>query len=271
LAAAWNVHTAVPTRGRGPPRGYQPPRGDAVALKRLQDTPAQLVQLLAAPGSDLEAGGFARSRSGLSAPDMQYAVVAAPVPPPLGEAGPPQRMVWTLEVRSQGRVALRSADPAATPVIDPGYLTDSADLEPLVAGIRQAREIAGQEPLAARVAAEHAPGDRVHDDEQLRTWLRGSVTTIFHPAGSCVVGGNDQTVCDPELRVRGVHGLRVVDASVMPVLPRGNTNAPTIALAERAADLILGNAPLAPVASLASTAAPAPVTLTASPGLADSR
>ena len=86
----------------------------------------------------------------------------------------------------------------------------------------------------------------MRDDDRLRAWVRGNVTTIFHPTGSCAMGGSDTAVCDPELRVRGVDGLRVVDASVMPAVPRGNTNAPTIAVAERAADLIRGGTPLAP-------------------------
>ncbi len=197
----------------------------------------------------LEAGGFARSREGLPAPDLQLAVAGAP--PPLPELGPPtQRMasmiVWALGVTSRGRVALRSADPLAKPLIDPAYLADEADLDVLVAGVRLAREIAARQPLAGLLAGEHAPGEQVRDDQQLRAWIRGNVTTIFHPTSSCAMGGSDQAVCDAELRVRGVDGLRVVDASVMPATPRGNTNAPTIAVAERAADLIRGTTPLAP-------------------------
>jgi len=110
--------------------------------------------------------------------------------------------------------------------------------------LRQARELAGRQPLAGLTAGELAPGKRLSDDRQLEAWVRGNVTTIFHPTSSCAMGGPDGAVCDPELRVRGVEGLRVVDASVMPVIPRGNTNAPTIA--ERAADLIRGATPLVP-------------------------
>jgi choline dehydrogenase len=86
----------------------------------------------------------------------------------------------------------------------------------------------------------------VNDDEQLRNWIRATSGTMFHPTGTCAMGGDANTVCDSELRVRAVAGLRVVDASVMPVTPRGNTNAPTIAIAERAADLIRGNTKLPP-------------------------
>jgi choline dehydrogenase len=95
------------------------------------------------------------------------------------------------------------------------------------------REIVGCEPLAGITAGERAPGDVA-----LPEWIRANVATAFHPACSCAMGGSDEAVCDPDLRVRGVDGLSVVDASVMPKLPRGNTNAPTIAIAERAADLI---------------------------------
>ena len=110
----------------------------------------------------------------------------------------------------------------------------------LVAGVRLAREIAATGPLAALTAGELAPGAGIDDDEQLRAWIRAGSGSMFHPAASCAMGGEAHTVCDPDLRVRGVAGLRVVDASAMPVIPRGNTNAPTIALAERAADLIRG-------------------------------
>ena len=195
----------------------------------------------------MEAGGFARSRDGLAAPDLQVGVAGGP--PPLPELADPawraaSMIVVAVDPRSRGRVALRSADPRARAAIDPAYLADEADLDVLVAGVRQAREIAARQPLAGLVAKEDAPGEDVRDDERLRAWVRGNVTTIFHPTGSCAMGGSDAAVCDPELRVRGVDGLRVVDASVMPAVPRGNTNAPTIAIAEWAADLIKGKKPL---------------------------
>jgi choline dehydrogenase len=164
-------------------------------------------------------------------------------------------IVVAVDVRSRGRISLRSADPRAKAAIDPAYLADEADLDVLVAGVRQAREIAARQPLAGLVAGEDAPGARLSDDERLRAWVRGNVTTIFHPTGGCAMGGPDGAVCDPELRVRGVDGLRVVDASVMPAVPRGNTNAPTIAIAERAADLIRGDTLLAPADLAAEPAA----------------
>jgi len=195
-----------------------------------------------------EAGGFARTRDGLPAPDLQLGVAPGP-DPVLGE--PPLRVASVLVVavapRSRGRVALRSADPAAKPLIDPGYLAVEADLDVLVAGVRLAREIAAGKELAGLTAGEHAPGEQVEDDQRLREWVRHNLGTSFHPTSSCAMGGGATAVCDPELRVRGVDGLRVVDASVLPAVPRGNTNAPTVAVAERAADLIRGNTPLPPV------------------------
>jgi choline dehydrogenase len=130
------------------------------------------------------------------------------------------------------------SDGTTRPVIDPGYLTEPDDLAILVAGVRQARAIAGVGPLGELTDGEHAPGEAIRDDDEIAAWIRANLITAFHPAGTCAMGGRHETPCDPQLRVRGVDGLRVADASVMPVLPRGNTNAPTIAIGERAADLI---------------------------------
>jgi choline dehydrogenase len=113
----------------------------------------------------------------------------------------------------------------------------------LVAGVRMAREIAAHEPLASITDGELMPGEEVDDDDRVRDWVRATAGTMFHPTGTCAMGGDGEAVCDPELRMRGVAGLRVVDASVMPATPRGNTNAPVIAVAERAADLIRGDTP----------------------------
>lgn len=197
----------------------------------------------------METGGFARTRDGLPAPDLQYAVIAMPPPFP-GPIEPGRRAVSVtvaaVEVASRGRVALRSADPRDRPAIDPAYLSAEADLDVLVAGVRQAREIAACEPLAGHTDGEYAPGEKTTDDEALREWVRRNVWTNFHPTSTCAMGGAADTVCDTRLRVRGVERLRVVDASVLPAVPRGNTNAPVIAVAERAADLIRGNTPLKP-------------------------
>jgi choline dehydrogenase len=190
--------------------------------------------------SGAETGGFDRTRDDLPAPDLQYGAIAGPAP------GADRRSVSilliALDIASRGRIDLRSADPAVRPAIHPAYFAERSDLDILVEGVRRAREIAATPPLADVITAEHAPGEHVRDDE-LRAWIRATVGTASHPASSCAMGGDEDAVCDPELRVRGVDRLRVVDASVMPVLPRGNINAPTIAIAERAADLIRGRAP----------------------------
>ena len=197
--------------------------------------------------SGAEAGGFAMSRPGLVAPDLQFGMHPGPVAEQ-DMAAPGRRAVTTIVFAiapvSRGQVRLRSADPLARPLIDPGYLSVDADLDVLVAGVRQAREIAARPPLADLLAGEAVPGERV-EGAGLMSWIRRNLTTAFHPTSTCAMGGAGDAVCDPELRVRGVEGLRVVDASVMPAVPRGNTNAPTIAIAERAADLIRGNTPLA--------------------------
>jgi choline dehydrogenase len=196
----------------------------------------------------VEAGAFARSHPGLAAPDLQYGVAAGP--PPMPGADPAERLVTVpviaLSCASRGRVSLRSADPLAKPAIDPAFLSVDADLDVLVAGVHLAREIAAHPPFDALVAGEEAPRSGT-DGERLRAWVRANVGSIFHPTGTCAMGGGEAP-CDAELRVRGVVGLRVVDASVMPATPRGNTNAPTIAVAERAADLVRGTAPLPPAA-----------------------
>jgi choline dehydrogenase len=201
-----------------------------------------------------EAGGFTRSRPSLAAPDLQWHALPTPYQRQ-GLADPRIRalslLVTLVSVGSRGQIRLRSADPRHKPLIDPGYLTDPADIDPLVEGLRMAREIAAAGPLAKIAKAELAPGPGAGSDAELRDFIRHDLGTLYHPVGTCAMGGDSRlaasritSVVDPELRVRGVERLRVADASVMPAVPRGNTNAPTIAIAERAADLITGRAPL---------------------------
>ena len=203
-----------------------------------------------------EAGGFARSDPRLPVPDLQWHVL----PVAFREQGltdPASRamtvIVTLVDVASRGRLKLASSDPRYRPLIDPGYLSDVRDLNALAAGVRTARDYGTAAPLTKICAAELAPGDGVHTDHEMRDYIRAALVTLYHPAGTCAMGGDVaksasgyDSVVDPLLRVRGVDGLRVVDASVMPTLPRGNTNAPVIAIAERAADLIGGRAPLVP-------------------------
>jgi len=203
-----------------------------------------------------EAGGFSRTRPSLPAPDLQWH--ALPTPYQREGLGDPQTralslLITLVDVGSRGQVWLRSADPRHKPAIDPAYLSDGTDIEPLVEGLRMAREFAAAGPLGKLCKDELAPGPDVRTDAQVREFIRRDLGTLFHPVGTCAMGGDSPlvasklaSVVDPELRVRGVERLRVVDASVMPAVPRGNTNAPTIAIAERAADLIIGRAPLEP-------------------------
>jgi choline dehydrogenase len=203
-----------------------------------------------------EAGGFSRTRPSLPAPDLQWH--ALPTPYQRAGLGDPRQRAFSLliglvEVGSRGQLWLRTADPRHKPAIDPAYLSDPSDIEPLAVGVRIAREFAAAGPLGKACRDELAPGPDVRTDAQVREFIRSDLSTLYHPVGTCAMGGDSRlaasklaSVVDPELRVRGVERLRVVDASVMPVVPRGNTNAPTIAIAERAADLIIGRAPLEP-------------------------
>ncbi|HXW46740.1 MAG TPA: GMC family oxidoreductase N-terminal domain-containing protein [Streptosporangiaceae bacterium] len=213
-----------------------------------------------------EAGGFVRTDPALPAPDIQWHVLPVPFVNG-GLADPASRalsvLVTLVSVSSRGRIRLRSADPRHKPAIDPSYLSDSSDIDPLVRGVTMAREFAAAKPLARIARPELAPGPALRTDAEVREWIRGDLGTLYHPVGTCAMGGDGRvaasklnSVVDTALRVRGVEGLRVVDASVMPTVPRGNTNAPTIAIAERAADLIQGRAPLAAVdpADMALTA-----------------
>lgn len=194
-------------------------------------------------GSNIgQAGAFVRSRPGLAAPDLQ--LVFAPV---LLDGIRDERVVEPtehgysigailLQPGSRGRITLQSADPLVAPRIDPGYLTDPADLATLLRGVRLALQIGGTAPLAGAAKAPHPLAD-AQDDQLLRA-VKAGVDTMFHPVGTCRMGADELAVVDATLAVHGVEGLRVADASVMPTITRGNTHAPVTAIAERAADLI---------------------------------
>ena len=200
-----------------------------------------------------EAGGFTRSSSVEPAPNLQWHVLPAEYRDE-GLADASRRamtlMVALVDVASRGRIKLRSSDPRHRPAIDPGYLSDAEgkDAATLLHGVKLARELATAKSMSGICKGEIAPGPHARADADLTQYIQNAVATLYHPVGTCAMGGSARwsSVVDPELRVRGVQNLRVVDASVMPTVPRGNTNAPTIAVAERAADLIAGRAPLAP-------------------------
>jgi choline dehydrogenase len=145
-----------------------------------------------------------------------------------------------LHPESRGRVSLRSADPAAKPVIHHNYLAAERDRVTLRDGIATARRIYANEPLKHMVGDEIFPGAAMRGDAEIDRYIRETANTMYHPVGTCRMGVADASVVDGELRVRGVEGLRVVDASVMPTVPGGHTNAPTIMIAEKAADLLRG-------------------------------
>jgi choline dehydrogenase len=190
-----------------------------------------------------EAAAFVRTRSGLPSPDLELIFL----PVLFEEEGLKQPTedgltlgVVLLQPRSSGTVHLRSADPVEPPAIDPRYLTDpeGRDLATLLQGLRLARRVLASEPLARFVDAEILPGDEARTDEALVAHIRALSQTLYHPAGTCRMGRDELAVVDPRLRVRGLEGLRVVDASVIPRLPSGHTNWPTVMVAERAAELV---------------------------------
>ena len=198
---------------------------------------------------------FLKSGPDVALPDLQYLFTAAP----LG-AGPylkpfkqpfadgfATRLVM-LQPESQGSVSLVSADPTAAPRIWQNFLASDADWKTLRAGIRIARDIAAQGPLAPFIAKEILPGADKTSDDAIDEIIRNTAITVHHPLGTCRMGTEDDemAVVDSELRVRGTEGLRVVDASVMPTLVRGNINAAVVMIAEKAADLIDSNDPLKP-------------------------
>ncbi|MGX9119159.1 GMC family oxidoreductase [Mesorhizobium sp. BHbsci] len=151
-----------------------------------------------------------------------------------------------LRPRSRGTVRLNSANPADSPLIDPNYWADPHDRDMSIKGLRLAREIMRQKALAPYVLREVLPGPKLTSDDELFDYACRSSKTDHHPVGTCRMGHDAMSVVTPDLRLRGIEGLRVCDASVMPRIPSSNTNAPTIMVGEKGADLILGREPLPP-------------------------
>ena len=196
---------------------------------------------------------FCKSRPDLSSPDIQFHILPATMD--IDKLANEQQMVLEnlpgltiapCQVRpeSRGTIRIKSADPTVYPSIQPNYLSDPLDQEVAVAGLKWGRKIAGQPALQAYIDHEMMPGPGLASDEALLEYARMAGSTIYHPVGTCQMGHGPNAVVDPQLRVHGVEGLRVVDASVMPRLVSGNTNAPTIMIAEKAADMILGKVAL---------------------------
>jgi choline dehydrogenase len=193
-----------------------------------------------------EVVAFVRTRGGLPAADIQFHMGGAYFEDHGAETYDGHCMVIApvlVSPRARGRVWLRSADPTAKPRIITNTLGEPEDLESLLAGMELAREIAAQRPLREIVVKELKPGPDVLDREQLAGDLRRRLMLIYHPVGTARMSDSDElAVVDSKLRVHGITGLRVIDASIMPRIVGGNTNAPTIMIAERGADLIRGRA-----------------------------
>jgi choline dehydrogenase len=154
-----------------------------------------------------------------------------------------------LRPKSRGHVALRSADAHDAPAIVTGHLTDAADVEPLVRGVELLRGVFAASPLRDDVLEEVRPGAAVNDEEALRKYVYATADSLFHAVGTCAMGMSAGSVTTPDLRVRGIDALRVVDASVMPLVPSGKTTAAVLMIAERAAALILASRAAAGVAA----------------------
>ena len=197
----------------------------------------------------LESGAFLKSRPDLDRPDLQVHCVLA-VMQDHGKVSVAKDgftfHVCQLRPESRGRVGLNSADPFADPAIFANYLATDEDRRAMREGVRMMRHVASQAALDAYRSEELFPGKDVETDEQIDAWIRKHAETIYHPVGTCKMGAasDEMAVVDGELKVRGIEGLRVIDASVMPTLVGGNTNAPTIMIAEKAADMLRGRAAL---------------------------
>jgi choline dehydrogenase len=191
-----------------------------------------------------EAGIFARTRAGLDVPDLQLIF------------GPAYYVNHGFDKRkehcfgfgptlitpeSRGEITLKSADPLAAPAIRANYLSTETDLRVIVEGVRLCRRIAHSKAFAAYRGQEVLPGAAVTTDAEISEFVRGALQTLYHPVGTCKMGNDEMAVVDSRLRVHGIDRLRVVDASIMPRIIAGNTNAPTVMIAEKAADLMRGN------------------------------
>jgi choline dehydrogenase len=186
--------------------------------------------------------GFVRTRPELAAPDVQYVFAHASYANPqlrvLDRAPGMTLSLYQCRPESKGSIHAKSPDPAAAPAIRPNYLADELDRQTLVTGMKIARRIVENPALDRYRAFEMNPGERYQTDDELLEFARLHGQTAYHVVGTCKMGQDPMAVVDDQLRVHGLAGLRVVDASIMPTMTSGNTNAPVIMIAEKAADLI---------------------------------
>lgn len=197
----------------------------------------------------LEAGAFLKSEPSQPRPDLQFLTIPWAYPEPNDDTLEGQTIAKSpsftvlavgLYPKSRGSVRLASADPRVAPLIDPNFLDDDADAQVLMRGMRLARQVAQTEPLAKYMKGEAFPGAACESEAAMRAHMRLASKTVYHPVGTCKMGSDPLAVVDSSLRLHGLTGLRVADASIMPEIVGGNTNAPTIMIGERCADLIRG-------------------------------
>ena len=191
----------------------------------------------------MEAGGYIRSRADAGQPNLQgtFMALAADYSGAGSYRGHGYQAFFDLmRPASRGRIRLNSADPREAPSIEANYLSEARDRETMRDGFKAMREVMHQPALAALSDGEIWPDPNVRSDAEIDTFIRNTGGTVYHPVGTCRMGSDETAVVDETLQVRGVDGLRVVDASVMPSLVGGNTHAPTVMIAEKAADMILG-------------------------------
>ena len=196
----------------------------------------------------VEAGAFVRTTPELPRTDLQLTFLAGKRGPTMFSYGHGYGIA-AINIRPWGRgqVSLTHRSPHTAPAIDPRFFADERDLEILVKGVQLCRRILSSAPFKRYEGVEVLPGPDVNSDEEIRNFIRNNSATAYHPVGTCAMGSGQDAVVDATLKVHGIDKLRVVDASIMPVIIGGNTNAPTIMIAEKASDMILGRAPLAPI------------------------
>ncbi len=196
-----------------------------------------------------EAGGFIRSRPGVRWPDIQYHFLPLAASYDMSErvrCHGYQAHTGPMRSKSRGEVRLVTADPLEPPRVQFNYMSHADDWTEMRACVRLTRELFARPAFDPYRGRELAPGETAQSDEEIDAFVRETVQSAYHPCGTCRMGTDDMAVVDPELRVCGLKGLRVVDSSIMPAITTGNLNAPTIMIAEKAADIIRGRQPLPP-------------------------
>jgi choline dehydrogenase len=219
-------------------------RPDRAALMMLQ---VMLFGTGTAAALPLEVGLFARSSPDVETPDLQISLVPGlSLETTMKGQGKHGFLIHCYQLRpeSRGTIELRSANPMDKPLMKPNYLSAQKDVEVTREGVKIVRNLFAQDVFKPYLGKPISPDESVRTDVDIEDWIRASSETVFHPTSSCKMGVDPLAVVDPQLRVHGIQGLRVADASIMPTIDSGNTQAPTVMIAEKAADMILGRNPL---------------------------